>query len=85
MIRRNNETIGIECGDQFNEEEWKREKEGRGVYRDRDKKIRSVGGHKISHEAEFKNAAVVIWDLRSLILVRQHYQISQDNNILTPD
>lgn len=54
-------------------------------YRDRDKKIRSVGGHKISHEAEFKNAAVVIWDLRSLILVRQHYQISQDNSILTPD
>lgn len=42
MIRRNNETIGIECGDQFNEEEWKREKEGRGVYRDRDKKLRSM-------------------------------------------
>jgi len=41
VIRRNNETIGIECGDQFNEEEWKREKEGRGVYRDRDKKLRS--------------------------------------------
>lgn len=44
-----------------------------------------VRGHKSSHEAEIANAAVVSTVLRSLIQVRQHYHISQDNSILTSD